>query len=115
MPDLKRFADILICHLLMADNNTITCTLYNVYKEVASSDMQDTGRSLRETIEECFSEEVCDTAVPCDSTWQRRGYASLNGFITSKSVETGKCLEYECLVKKKCKACEMWVSRKRNS
>ena len=32
-------------------NNTITCTLYNVNKEVASSDMQDAGRSLRETIQ----------------------------------------------------------------
>ena len=91
----------------MTYNNTTTCTLYNVYKEVASSDMQDAGRSLRETIQECFSEEeVCDT--PCDGT--RRGYASLNGVITSISVETGKCLAYQCLVKN-CKPCEMWVSR----
>ena len=93
-------------------NNTITCTLYNVYKEVASSDMHDARRSLRETIQECFSEEeICDAAVSCDDTWQRHGYASLNGVITSISVETGKYLAYECLVQN-CKACEMSVSRK---
>ena len=52
----------------VAYNNTITCTLY-VYKEVASSDIQDAGRSLRETTQECFSEEeVCDTAVSCYGT-----------------------------------------------
>ena len=74
--------------------------------------MREAGRSLRETIQECFSEEeICDTAVSCDGTWKRRDYASLNGVATSISVESGKCLAYERLVKN-CKACEMWVSRK---
>ena len=56
---------------------------------------------LREISQECFSEEeeVCDTAVSCDGAWQRRGYASLNDVIISISVETGKCLAYECLVR----------------
>ena len=43
----------------------------------------------------------------CIIWWQRRGYASLNGVVSAISIETGKSLSYECLVKK-CKSCEMW-------
>ena len=86
--------------------------MQNVYKEVADSEMKYSGRALRKEIMEEFDEdEVCDTAVSCDGTWQRRGYSSLYGVVTAISIETGKCLAYECLVKN-CKSCEMWAARK---
>ena len=33
---------------------------------------------------------MCNIAVSCDGTWQKRGYSSLNGIVTVVSVETGK-------------------------
>ena len=54
---------------------------------------------------------MCDVSASFDGTWQRRGYASLNGVLTAISIENGKCLDYECLTKN-CKMCEMWHSRK---
>ena len=35
---------------------------------------------------------VIKTAISCDSTWQRRGFSSLNGCVTAISMETGKIL-----------------------
>ena len=58
-------------------NNTINSTLQNVYKEVADSEMKYSGRVLRkEIMEELDEDEVYDTDVSCDGTWQRRGYTS---------------------------------------
>ena len=72
------------------------------YVEVACKDMQNSATDLRRQILDEYTEDkVCDIAVSCDGTWQRRGCASLNG----------KGLFYECLVKS-CKSCEMWATRK---
>ena len=60
-------------------------------------------------MEDNEEDEVCDIAASFDRTWQRRGYASLNGIVTTISIDTGKCLAYECLMKT---SCEMWQYRK---
>ena len=57
------------------------------------------------------SDDAVDTAVSVDGSWQRRGYASLNGLVTAISIDSGKCLSYECLIKK-CKSCQMWEAKK---
>jgi hypothetical protein len=54
---------------------------------------------------------ICDVSASFDGTWQRRGYASLNGVVSAISNDTGRCLAYECLTKN-CKACEMWKGSK---
>ena len=74
--------------------------------------MQEAAEELRkEIMEEYDAKAVCDIAVSCDGTWQRRGFSSLNGAVTAISIESGKCLGYECLAKT-CKACELWQCRK---
>ena len=86
----------------MADvtyNETVKSRLHPAYVDVARKNMKDAA-------EEYHENTVCDTAVSCDGTWQRRGFASLNGVVTAVIIDTGKCLSYECLVKT-CKACEM--------
>ena len=45
-------------------------------------------------------DDTVNTAVSVDGPWQRRGYASLNGLVTAISIDNGKCLTYECLIKK---------------
>ena len=42
---------------------------------------------------------ITQCGVSCDGTWQRRGYSSLNGCVTTLSIDTGKCLDVEMLTK----------------
>ena len=58
-----------------------------------------------------LNDGICDVTASFDGTWQRRGYASLNGVVSCISIDTGKCLAYECLTKK-CKSCDVWEKRK---
>ena len=93
-------------------NETVKSRSHPAYVDVARKNMKDAAEELcREVSEEYDENTVYDTAVSCDGTWQRRGFASLNGVVTAASIDTGKCLSYECLVKT-CKVCVMWASRK---
>ena len=120
--------------------DTITDTMLPVYLQVVKEDMEEAAADLRSHSTYVADEDVnvadsdpddsesepdddaventdvddngvCDVSAPFDGTWQRRGYASLNGVLTAISIENGKCLDYECLTKN-CKMCEMWHSRK---
>ena len=90
-------------HPPMADvtyNETVKSRLHPAYVDVAMQNMEDAAEELcREVCEEYDENTIYDTAVSCDGTWQRRGFASLNGVVTAVSIATGKCLSYECLVK----------------
>ena len=55
------------------------------------------------------AETVVDTLVSFDGTWQKRGYASLNGVATAMSSQ-GKRLDVE-IMSKKCKACQRWKGK----
>ena len=46
-------------------------------------------------------EDIVDTDVTCDSTWQRLGFSSLNGCY----VDTGKVLDTE-VMSRYCKGCK---------
>ena len=54
---------------------------------------------------------ICNIAVSCDGTWQKRGYSSLNGVVSVINVETGKVIDYRVLTKK-CAQCTSWESRR---
>ena len=57
------------------------------------------------------AEDITQCGVSCDRTWQRRGHSSLNGCVTTLSMETGKCLDVEVLTKV-CNGCQIikWES-----
>ena len=78
----------------MADvtyNETVKSRLHPAYVEVARQNMTDAAEELcREVSEEYHENTVCDTGVSCVGTWQRRGFASLNGVVTVVSIDTGK-------------------------
>ena len=42
-------------------------------------------------------DEVLQCGVYRDETWQRRGYSSLNGQVTTISMVTGKCQDVQIL------------------
>ena len=74
-------------------------------KAVANETMEDAATELHDGDD---SSQIVKCGVSCDGTWQRRGYSSLNGCVTTLSIETGKCLDIEVLTKvcHGCKAIE---------
>ena len=91
-------------------NETVKFMLHPRYVDVSAENMKDAAKEVRREILDDYDENaVCDSAVSCDGSWQRRGYASLNGVVTS--INIGKCLSYQCLVKT-CKSCKLWSQRK---
>ena len=92
-------------------NETVKFMLHPIYV-VAAQNMKDAGKEIRREILDDYDENaVCDAAVSCDGSWQRRGYGSLNGLVTSINIDSGKCLSYQCLIKT-CNAYELWSQRK---
>ena len=79
------------------------------YEEVAKRCMQGAAEEVRKTPLTTEDAEIEDCQVAIDGTWQKRGYASLNGVIVATSVE-GKVLDYQVL-SKTCKGCQVWSSR----
>lgn len=84
------------------------------YKNVAESSMRRAAYELR--VAQCSNDQdddnvSADVTVSCDGTWQRRGYASLNGVVTVIAADTGKCVDYR-VRSKQCAACVSWEPRK---
>ena len=80
------------------DNNI---ALAKAAKSVATKSMHDAAAELHKN----SSEPITQCAVSCDGTWQRRGHASLNGCVTTLSIDSGKCLDVEILTKV-CHGCQ---------
>ena len=74
-------------------------------KKVAEKSMQDAAKEIR--IKKGDENAVTDTGITNDGAWQRRGHSSLNGFVATISVETGKILDGE-VMSRKCKSCEQY-------
>jgi hypothetical protein len=72
--------------ILQSAKNVYTKTFNNATNEI---------HHLKQT----SSNEVVDCAVSCDGTWQRRGFSSLNGCVTTISMDTGKIFYVEPLSK----------------
>ena len=70
-------------------------------KTVAVKTMKDAANELTNS----QLKEVNQCAVSCDGTWQRRGHSSMNGCVTTLSMENGKCLDVEVL-SKVCHGCQ---------
>ena len=94
-------------------NDTVKDALLPIYKQVVENDINEATCELREfgDQETIGNDGINDITASFDGSWQRRGYASLNGVVTGISIDTGKCLAYEILTKT-CKACEMWDKKK---
>ena len=80
------------------DNNI---ALAKAAKSVATNSMLAAAAELHKN----SSEAITQCAVSCDGTWQRRGHASLNGCVTTLSIDSGKCLDVEIL-SKVCHGCQ---------
>ncbi len=78
--------------------NASNAALTKAAKAVATKTMEDAAAELHHGDD---SNQIVKCAVSCDGTWQRRGHSSLNGCVTTLSIETGKCLDIEVLSTRK--------------
>ena len=69
--------------------------------EVAKETMSDGANAIK-----CDKNNLTDTSVSVDGSWQRRGYSSFNGVVTAISVENGKILDVEPM-SRMCKECKL--------
>ena len=56
------------------------------------------------------SANVYDCDVSVDGSWQRRGYASLNGFVSAIERVSNKIVDID-VATKDCRSCKYWESK----
>ena len=102
-----------------AINDSIEAAALNV-KNASNTHDQNTNQVDDETEENDNPEDVVpenglvDCDVSLDGAWQRRGYASLNGFISAIERVTDKVIDVEVMTKT-CRACTIWNSKKNDA
>ena len=82
-------------------------SVYKSVREKCSESMQKARQLVKKLEKELGqAEEIINTSVSCDATWQRRGFASLYGVVFIISELTGQVLDYEFL-SKTCTTCRL--------
>ena len=79
--------------------------LLKAAKTVADDSVIEAGSEIHELKANNNISGISQCGVSSDGTWQRRGYSSMNGCVTTISMDTGKCLDFEVL-SKVCQACQ---------
>ena len=74
-------------------------TILAAVKSVAEQTMKDAANELKTS-----NEDVSNTSVSVDGSWQRRGYSSLNGVVTAIGVPNGKVVDVE-IMSRYCNTC----------
>ena len=75
--------------------------IHPLYIQAAEKSMSDASAAVR------INDDITNIVASLDGSWQRRGYASLNGVVTCLERENDKCIDVEVKVKD-CKSCVYW-------
>ena len=79
-------------------------SLKNIVKAIAKETMTNATADLRIKKGVTSNTALVDIAVSCDGSWQKRGYSSLNGFVSAISMESGKLVDISPM-SRFCKSC----------
>ena len=80
----------------------------SAYIKVVEANMNAAATEVRKVDRgQVTADEVVNTIISTDGTWQKRGFSSRNGVITIIANSTGKCIDYR-VKSKTCKACSYW-------
>ena len=63
-------------------------------KTVAEKSMKD-ARDEIHALKGSNEAGILQCGVSCDGAWQRKGHSSMNGCVTTLSIDTGKCLDVD--------------------
>ena len=90
----------------------INQNLHAAYVDTASKSMRAAAAEVKAIVlSDETAQDIADCQVSVDGTWQKRGFASLNGIITVISKENGKCIDIE-VKSKHCNSCSIWHNKK---
>ena len=81
------------------------------YVSTAKDSMNNAASEARLKINPAEPHSVVDIDASFDGSWQRRGYASLNGVVTGIERVNDKCIDVEVKTKV-CKSCTFWEKKK---
>ena len=71
---------------------------------IAEQTMTEAVKEIK-SLKETPADSIVDIPISCDGSWQRRGFASLNGSFTSISLDTGKIVDIQ-VMSRYCKGCK---------
>ena len=75
-----------------------------VVKNVAEETMDDAAKEIHDSA--ASTDDIVNTSVSGDGTWQRKGFSSFNGVFAAISIESGKVLNVESM-SPYCKSCNL--------
>ena len=79
----------------------------------ATESMKRAALEVRETINpSCKNDNLIDCGVSIDGSWQRKGFASLNGVVAATSYDNSKVIG-AVVLSKFCKGCQIWGKKER--
>ena len=109
---LKLFASLVALPSPMSNSsyNKLVQTIHRAVKDVAFEIMEDAAAEVHEIDASTRTEdEIVDTGVSCDGTWQKRGFTSLNGAVAEISIKTGRILDVE-IRSRYCNTCTNYLN-----
>ena len=87
--------------------SAISYTVGMAYEAVAHKSMKEAAEEVRG--KEKTADEIVNTQVTIDGTWQKRGHPSLNGVVVAWS-KNAKVIDCQ-VMSKHCKFCQIWSRR----
>ena len=102
---MKRFLVLMNHPPPMTEKNyrKLSNVFRNLVKHVAETAMKDAALEIHKQ-NHVTIDNIVDTGVSVDGTWQKRGFTSLNGAVTAISIETGRVLDVEVMTRY-CQGC----------
>ena len=96
---MKRFLVLMNHPPPMTEKNyrKLSTVFRNSVKHVAETVMKDAALDIHKQNHDVTIDNVVDTGVSVDGTWQKRGFTSLNGAVAAISIETGRVLDVEVM------------------
>ena len=110
---LQTFASCMNMPRPMSHSNydSINEVLHGAYETIAESSMANTAKEVRHALNNDASDnDILDTQVSIDGSWQKGGQSSMNGVATAVSSK-GKVTD-QLVMTKHCRACSIWEKKK---
>ena len=99
---MKRFLVLMKHPSPMTEKNyrKLSSVYRNSVKEVAETVMQEAALEIyNKTYDDNCDDNIVDTGISVDGTWNKRGLTSLNGAVAAISIETGRIFDVEAMTR----------------